>query len=298
MAAPEALEAADSVPHVAPAHPAPVSVHVTPLFNGSFVTVAVKLCAWLVCTDTAVGFTPMLTGGAGTTVIVVKALLLPSATDCAVAVTVAGTGTAGGAVYVIAAPEALDAADSVPQVAPAHPAPVSVHATPLFSGSFVTVAVRLCVWLVWTEAAVGFTLMPAGGGATIVIVVSVVLLTSATALAVTVTVAGEGTAAGAVYVIAAPEALEVPDKVPQVAPEQPAPVSVHATPLFNGSFCTVAVMLCEWLVCTEAAVGFTLIPTGGGATTVIVVSVVLLVSATALAVTVTVAGEGTAAGAV
>jgi hypothetical protein len=53
-----------------------------------------------------------------------------------------------------------------------------------------------------------------------------------------------------------------------------------------------------WLVCTEAAVGFTLIPTGGGATTVIVVTVVLLVSATALAVTVTTAGEGTPAGAV
>ena len=98
MAAPELLEAADSVPHVAPEHPAPVSVHVTPLFSGSFVTVADRLCVWLVCTDTAVGFTPMLTGGGGTTVIVETALLLPSATDRAVAVTVAGTGTDAGAV--------------------------------------------------------------------------------------------------------------------------------------------------------------------------------------------------------
>jgi hypothetical protein len=97
MAAPEALEAADNVPHVAPAHPAPVSVHVTPLFNGSFCTVAVRLCVWLVCTDTAVGFTPIPTGGGGTTVIVAMALLLPSATDSAVAVTVAGEGTFAGA---------------------------------------------------------------------------------------------------------------------------------------------------------------------------------------------------------
>jgi hypothetical protein len=40
---PEALEAADSVPHVAPLQPAPVSAHVTPLFCVSLLTVAVML---------------------------------------------------------------------------------------------------------------------------------------------------------------------------------------------------------------------------------------------------------------
>jgi hypothetical protein len=145
-----------------------------------------------------VGFTPITTGGGGTTVIVVTALLLPSATDCAVAVTVAGEGTAPGAVYVIAAPEALDALESVPQVAPEHPAPVSVHVTPLFNGSFCTVALRLCVWLVCTDTAVGFTPIPTGGGGTTVIVATALLLPSATDSAVAVTVAGEGTPAGAV----------------------------------------------------------------------------------------------------
>ena len=65
-----------------------------------------------------------------------------------------------------------------------------------------------------------------------VIVATAVLLTSATDLAVSVTAAGAGTAAGAVYVMAAPDALEVAESVPQIAPVQPAPVNVHVTPLF------------------------------------------------------------------
>ena len=65
---------------------------------------------------------------------------------------------------------------------------------------------------------------------------------SETDVAVTVTVAGVGALAGAVYVIAAPEGLEVADKVPQEAPEQAVPFSDQVTPLFCASFCTVAVM--------------------------------------------------------
>jgi hypothetical protein len=42
MVAPEALEVADSVPHVLPPQPAPESVQVTPRFWESFWTVAVK----------------------------------------------------------------------------------------------------------------------------------------------------------------------------------------------------------------------------------------------------------------
>jgi len=48
IATPEALAAADKVPHVAPLHPAPDKVQVTPRFCRSFVTVATNV---LVPTD-------------------------------------------------------------------------------------------------------------------------------------------------------------------------------------------------------------------------------------------------------
>jgi hypothetical protein len=65
-------------------------------------------------------------------VIVATAVLLPSVTEVAVSVTAAGAGTLAGAVYVMATPEALEAAESVPQAAPLHPAPESDQFTPLF----------------------------------------------------------------------------------------------------------------------------------------------------------------------
>jgi hypothetical protein len=80
--------------------------------------------------------------GAAATVIVADADFVPSATEVAVSVTVAGLGTFAGAVYVIGVPEALAAADSVPQVAPVHPAAESDQLTPLLAESFVTVAVK------------------------------------------------------------------------------------------------------------------------------------------------------------
>jgi hypothetical protein len=46
---------------------------------------------------------------------------------------------------VMATPDALDAADSVPQAAPLHPVPDSAQPTPLFAESFATVAVNCCV---------------------------------------------------------------------------------------------------------------------------------------------------------
>jgi hypothetical protein len=61
-------------------------------------------------------------------------------------------------------------------------------------------------------------------------------LRSATEVAVSVTVGGLGAFAGAVYVTDAPEALEVVERVPQRAPAQPGPESVHVTPLLWGSF--------------------------------------------------------------
>ena len=146
----------------------------------------------------------------------------------------------------IAVPDALEVADSVPQVAPEHPVPVSVQVTPLFSASFCTVAVMVWVWPVCTDTATGFTDTTIAGGAALVTVnvVTAVLVTSATDLAVSVTAAGVGALAGAVYVMAVPDALEVVESVPQDAPEQPAPVNVQVTPLFWVSFCSVAVMLC------------------------------------------------------
>jgi len=59
-------------------------------------------------------------------------------------------------------------------------------------------------------------------------------------VAVKVTVAGLGAVEGAVYVIGAPEGLEVAERVPQALPEQPEPESVQVTPRFCASFWTVA----------------------------------------------------------
>ena len=209
------------------------------------VTVAVKVCCWRVVSAARFGLMVTFTDPVMTEVIVnvAVALLVVSATDLAVSVTVAGFGTLAGAVYVIAVPEALVADDKVPQVAPLHPAPVNVQVTPLFCASFCTVAVMLRVCPVCTDAVAGFTETEIAGGVALVIVMVAVavLVVSATDFAVNVTVAGLGTLAGAVYVMAVPEALVADDKVPQVAPLHPAPVKVQVTPLFCASFCTVAV---------------------------------------------------------
>jgi hypothetical protein len=134
--------------------------------------------------------------------------LLVSVTDLAVSVTTAGVGTLAGAVYVIAVPEALDVVDSVPQVAPEQPAPVNAHVTPLFWESFATVAVKVVVFVVCTEAVVLFRVTAiAAAVALIFTCADALLLLCAWETAVTVTVAGEGTVAGAVYI---PAALIVP----------------------------------------------------------------------------------------
>jgi hypothetical protein len=65
--------------------------------------------------------------------------------------------------------------------------------------------------------------------------------------------------------MAAPEALEVADRVPQPAPEQPAPDRLHITPLFWASFTTVAMKFCMPApACTLAVEGVT--ETVGGMT--------------------------------
>ena len=91
---------------------------------------------------------------------------------------------------------------------------------------------------------------------------------------------------------------EVLESVPHALPLQPEPDNVQFTPLFCVSFCTVAAKFCDCPVCTDALAGDTLTLTGGGgAVTVIVALELLLVSPTDVAVSVTLAGLGTVAGA-
>ena len=87
--------------------------------------------------------------------------------------------------------------------------------------------------------------------------------------------------------------------VPQAVPEQPAPERVQFTPWFEESFCSVAVKLLAWEVCTEDVGGFTETEMGGGSGVVMVMDdgADLVLSATEVAVRVTVAGLGAVAGA-
>ena len=94
----------------------------------------------------------------------------------------------------------------------------------------------------------------------------------------------------------APLLLEVAESVPQAVPVQPAPESAQVTPLFCESFETMALKLAVRPVCRDMVLGVTLTETG--AVIVIVEEALLVVSATAVAVTVTVAGLGILTGAV
>jgi len=93
------------------------------------------------------------------------------------------------------------------------------------------------------------------GGAVIVIVAVADFVPSATEMALSLRFAVLGTAAGAVYVTVAPEALELAERVPQVAPLHPEPANIQLTPLALLSFATVAVNVAACPVCTEALVG-------------------------------------------
>lgn len=187
--------------------------------------------------------------------IVALALFVVSATDVAVSVTVAGEGTAPGAVYLIAVPDALVAAEIIPQVAAVQPVPDSAQVTPWFAESPVTVAVKLEVPLTTTIAVVceSETATPAVAPAVIVIVAAADFVPSVTDVAVIVTVAGLGTVPGAVYMIAVPDALVVADSEPQ--PFAVAHERAQVTPLLALSFVTVAVTACIFPAATLAVVG-------------------------------------------
>jgi hypothetical protein len=183
---------------------------------------------------------------------------------------------------------------------PVQPVPDIAQFTPLFVVSFVTVAVNPCVPASCTLVVVSDKLTAIADGAAVTVIVAAAdFVASDTDVAVSVTVAGFGTLAGAVYVIAVPEALDVVDKAPHVAPLHPLPDSAQVTPLFAESFATLAVNAWALATCTFAVVSDKLTAIAGGVVvTVIVVVAVLVVSASAVAVSVTVAGFGALAGAV
>jgi hypothetical protein len=95
-------------------------------------------------------------------------------------------------------PEPL-AGDTEPQAGEqATPLCVKVQVTPLAAGSFVIVAVKVCVPLTATDGLLGASATLIGGAAVIVIVAEANFVVSATEVAVSVTIGVAGTAAGAV----------------------------------------------------------------------------------------------------
>src|SRR5262249_35757747 len=153
-----------------------------------------------------------------------------------VKVTVAGDGTDAGAVYV-AAPEVTLVSD--PQVAPEQPDPERLHVTPLFWRSFCSAAEKPALCETCTDEELGLTETVIGCADVVTVMVAEDdLLVSATDLAVSVTVAGEGAEAGALYVA---DVAVTFVSAPQLAPEHPAPETLHVTPLFCVSPCNVAV---------------------------------------------------------
>jgi hypothetical protein len=98
MAAPEALDEADTAPQLEPLQPAPDSPQVTPLFCESFCTVAVNVWVPPTVTFAVVGDSvTTIAAGFGVMLIVAAADFVVSLTDVAVSVTVAGAGAFVGA---------------------------------------------------------------------------------------------------------------------------------------------------------------------------------------------------------
>jgi hypothetical protein len=118
---------------------------------------------------------------------------------------------------------------SVPHVAPEQPAPERDQVTPLFCESFCTEAVKLAAVEICTEAVAGLTETEMGGGPAVMVMIAAAdFVASVTEVAVMVTVAGDGTLAGAVKVADVAVTLA---SVPQAAPEQPLPEMDQTTPL-------------------------------------------------------------------
>jgi len=86
-------------------------------------------------------------------------------------------------------------------------------------------------------------------------------------------------------------------RVPQAAPEHPVPERAQLTPLFCESFCTEAVKFAVVKICTVVDVGLMETAMGGTAVIVMFAGADFELSATEVAISVTVGGAGTVAGA-
>jgi hypothetical protein len=125
-----------------------------------------------------------------------EADLVGSAAEVACSEIFAGLGTVAGAVYVT---EVAVALVSVPHVLAEHPAPETDQVTPLFCESFCTEAVKMAVVETCTEVVAGLTDTAMGRGAEVMVTLAAFdFVVSVTEVAVMVTVAGDGTLAGAV----------------------------------------------------------------------------------------------------
>lgn len=122
------------MPQVAPEQPLPLRLQVTAVLDMP-VTVAVNCRVFPTTTVAVIGDT--LTPTAGRMVTAAEAVFVESASDFAVTVTSAGLGSVPGAVY-------RPLVETVPQVAPVQPLPLTLQVTPVFE-VLVTVAVNCCV---------------------------------------------------------------------------------------------------------------------------------------------------------
>jgi hypothetical protein len=226
-------------------------------------------------------------------VIVADADLVVSVTEVAVTVTVFPVGTAAGATKIVAPPLAVDAGLNDPHGEPPH---VTVHFTPAFALSFATFAVMLVVPLTASDVGGCAASITAIGWPVIVIVAVAVFVVSVTEVAVTVTVDPVGVVAGAVYVVAAPLAVDAGLNDPH---DELPHVTVHFTPAFALSFATFAVMLVVAAGASEeGGCAANVTATAGGPVIVIVAEADFVLSVTEVAVTVTEFPVGIAVGAV
>lgn len=174
----------------------------------------------------------MLADAAFVIITVAGAVFVGSLADVAVIVALPPAGTDAGAVYVVIAPLAVADTLNVPH----EPLGAQLHTTGIAAGSFVVVAA--------IDAVAPVCIAPGGGVVSVIVITGPVIVTVAffvglgalTAVAVIVTLPPDGAVIGAVYVVAAPLAVAVELKLPQV----PTGVQLHVTPPFAGSFRTVA----------------------------------------------------------
>ena len=174
--------------------------------------------------------------------------------------------------------------------------PVADHVTPTFPVSLVSVALIARVCEVTSPPRFGETLTVIFVDTAVTVMVAAPLLVPSVAdVAVSVTVAGFGAVAGALYVT---EVVVTLLSVPHAVPLHPLPVSNQLTPLFCASFWTVTVKFRAALVSTLAVAGETVTTIADAAVTVIVDVFDFVPSRLDVAVSVTMAGLGSVAGAV